>query len=415
MAISATAEFLRASTLRCSSTASRKVTGVNDMARYLSFVTSLTVLCTGLAFGQIAASYTPSSTVAYVYVSSITNGQKSEINAYSAAANGQLSKVAGSPFAANVQNITANGKYLFGSNGVDVDSFSVESAGALKLVSSINAQGFNSNDCGGPFALFFDRTGTTLYDVDVYSDCSNNAYQFFGVEASSGALTYQGVTSATSPLFDVPLSFIGNNEYGFGSLCYQYDPTIFGFQRASDGTLTFTNFNAPFPDAPNGDFYCPYLAAADSTNHVAVPLDPMNQDWQPSGRTQLATYTADASGNLTTTSTYSNMPETLVTNISNIWVSSISTSPSGNLLAVAGAGGVQVFHFNGSAPITHYTGLLTTEPITEVFWDKNDHLYAISQSTGKLFVFTVTPSKFSQAIASPYSVPNPQGLVVISK
>jgi len=44
-------------------------------------------------------------------------------------------------------------------------------------------------------------------------------------------------------------------------------------------------------------------------------------------------------------------------------------SPSGQLLAVAGQEGLQVFHFNGSNPVTHYTGLLTEEPISEMFWD----------------------------------------------
>jgi hypothetical protein len=326
-----------------------------------------------------------------------------------------LTAIAGSPLTADVQYMAANGKHLFGSNGTDIDSFSIGSDGALKKEDSINAQAFNTSDCGGPFALFFDRSGATLYDLDVYSDCANNAYQFFDVNSSNGGLNFLGMTSASSPVFDVPLSFIGNNEYAYGSLCYQYDPRIFGFHRSSDGALTFTNFSAPIPAAPNDDFYCPYMAAADSTNHVVVPLDPFNSDWQSSGQTRLATYTADSSGNLTTASTDSNMPATLVTNSANIWIADLSISPSGQLLAVAGAGGLQVFHFNGASPITHYTGLLTTDAVSHISWDSDNHLYAISQASGKLFVFTVTPTTVSQAAGSPHSIASPQGVVVVAK
>ena len=55
-------------------------------------------------------------------------------------------------------------------------------------------------------------------------------------------------------------------------------------------------------------------------------------------------------------------------------------SPSGQLLAVAGQEGLQIFHFNGSNPVTHYTALLTKEPVNQMFWDNDNHLYAISNT-----------------------------------
>jgi len=63
------------------------------------------------------------------------------------------------------------------------------------------------------------------------------------------------------------------------------------------------NINPPFPTAKPGNFYCPYLAAADPTNHVAVSVQQLTGDWGQVGSPQLATYTVDSSGNLTTTST----------------------------------------------------------------------------------------------------------------
>jgi len=57
------------------------------------------------------------------------------------------------------------------------------------------------------------------------------------------------------------------------------------------------------------------------------------------------------------------MPAPLVVNPSDMKI-----SPSGKLLAFAGEEGLQIFHFNGAGPITHYTGLVTTDPIDQMFW-----------------------------------------------
>jgi len=173
--------------------------------------------------------------------------------------------------------------------------------------------------------------------------------------------------------------------------------------------LTDLNIHPPMPVAKQGDFYCSFLAATDVTNHVAISVQALNaQSWQPDGPPQLASYTADASGNLATKSAYSNMPETAVRSVIDI-----SMSPSGKLVAVAGAAGLQVFHFHGSNPITHYTGLLTNVQMDQLSWDNHNHLYAISRSAGKLFVFTITPTSVRQAPGSPYTITNPQNIAVL--
>jgi hypothetical protein len=205
------------------------------------------------------------------------------------------------------------------------------------------------------------------------------------------------------------LSVIGNNEYGYSAGCCKFTPSVFGYKRNSDGSLTALNINPSIPAAPSGEMYCPYLAAADPTNHVAVSLTPTSE-YSTVGQPQLAVYTADSSGNLTTTSTASNMPKTAVTQVIDM-----SMAPSGKLLAVSGTTGLQVFHFNGASPITHYTGLLTSARVDQMFWDKASHLYAISQSAGKLFVFTVTPTSVSQAPGSPYAISHPHNIIVLPK
>jgi hypothetical protein len=385
---------------------------VTSLGLFATFASSV------LASSQVTPSPTDASLqaatgspVAFVYVST-QKGASYEVSAYSAASNGELTSVSGSPFPANANYLALNGKYLFGSDGIDIYSFSIASDGALTQVASINAENYNQNECGGPENLFLDRTGTYLYDPDYLGNiCANNAYQTFSIDSSSGALTYLGAVAA-SPAFNTPLSFIGDNTYGYSSTCYHYDAGIFGYTRNSDGTLTESSWGSvPLPAAPSGNFYCSYLSAVDSTNHVAIPLTPMNDStWQQAGPLQIAVYTADSSGNLTTTSTASNMAQSQVNSVTDIRI-----SPSGKFIAVAGSSGLQIFHFNGASPITHFTGLLGGVQVDHLFWDNANHLYAISTSAGKLAVLTVTSTSVSQAPGSPYAIANPQNVAVLAK
>jgi hypothetical protein len=385
--------------------------GVRSLVLVATFASSV------LAFSQVQSlptdaleSKTPTAPVASVYVS-VSHGNAYEVSAYNAASSGKLTSISGSPFAANVQNMAANSKFLFGTNGIDIDTFAIAADGALTQVATINAQELNQGDCGGPETVFLDRTGATVYDPDYLgSTCANNAYQSFSIDASTGSLNYLG-SAIASPAFNSPLSFIGNNVYAYSSSCYHYYPSIYGYQRNSDQMLTEMSINPSIPSAPTGEVYCPYLAAADSTTHVAVPLMALNSStWQPSGPLQIAVYTAGSSGNLITSSTASNMPKTAITSVTDIRI-----SPAGKFLAIAGTTGLQVFHFNGANPITHFTGLLTSDQVDHVFWDSSNHLYAISTSAGKLFVYTVSPTAVTQAPGSPYALTSPQNIVVLSK
>jgi hypothetical protein len=96
-------------------------------------------------------------------------------------------------------------------------------------------------------------------------------------------------------------------------------------------------------------------------------------------------------------------------------LSDLKMSPDGKTLAVAGSGGLEVFHFNGAAPVTHLTGLLTSDSIAECFWDQSGHLYAISGQSGKLFVFMVTTKGAQAAPGSPYTVNHAEYLAVQNK
>jgi hypothetical protein len=369
-------------------------------------------VCAGAAFAQNVPEQTQnaaSAPVAFVYVSA-----KGGIYAFSAASTGKVTPVAGSPFKGQVTGMAVNGKYLFGagSNFIDIYSYSIATNGALKQVGFINAQKFTTNNCGAVFPpLFLDHTGSDLYALSFDNDCANNAYQFFRVNKSTGQLTYFGVTSASSPQFATGLTITANNMFAYGAASFHFSPDIYGFKRGSNGDLTHLNFNPPIPAAQAGSFYLSYLAAADTTNHVAISLQPISDtSFGATGPTQLATYTVESSGMLATSSTRTNMPAVAAGN-----VNYLKMAPSGKLLAVAGTAGLQVFHFNGSSPITKFTGLLTTVGIDQCFWDNANHLYAISDSAGKLFVFTVTTTSASQALGSPYSIGSPRNIIVQPK
>lgn len=354
------------------------------------------------------------SPVAYVYLASTPAGSKTnEIVAYSAATNGALSPVAGSPFQDNVYSMAVNGKYLMAASvsAPDVNTYKIGSNGTLTYATATNYAQYNTNSCGGVNQIFFDHTGATLYLQEYYIDCANGGDASFAVVQSSGALTYLGNTiTGAFPGDYTGTYFIGDNVYAYSadqSGCMY--PAIYGFQRQSSGLLTVTNnFQSIRPTSPPGQGpYYPDLAVADPSNHLAIIEQPTNAPSCAAGPLQLAVYTADANGNLSTTSTYKNMPATLIVNPYDM-----KMSPSGKLLAVAGQEGLQIFHFRGANPIRHYTNLITTDPLNQMFWDNKNHLYAISSSTSRLYVFTITPTTNKMAPGSPYTISSPQAVIV---
>ena len=377
------------------------------MKRSVQLLACLSVaLCTNAVFAQA---------VAYVYVaynpkSSSTN----EIAAYSAASDGKLTPVFGSPFRENVTALAVAGTHLVAANRSEpvIDSFTIESNGALRYATSTNYARHTSNsECADAGQLFFDHTGATLYIQEFNFDCANTGVTSFALNKQTGSLSYLGVdnTGAFPGMYN-PAYFIGNNLYAYSaanSSCMYY--AIYAFRRSRNGLLVSAGGVSNLPEPPPDGFagYVPDLLAADPANHVAVLEQPANPPDCATAPTQLATYTANASGVLSTASTYADMPPTL---IANPW--DMKMSPSGKLVAVAGNEGLQVFHFNGARPITHFTGLLTSAPIHQMFWDKSNHLYAISQSGAKLYVFTITPEGAHQAPGSPYPINSPEDLIV---
>jgi hypothetical protein len=383
------------------------------MSHSLFFACLGVMVVSHAAFAQTssiaAAGNTPApvtaAPIAYVYVSNTVN----QIVGFSASTTGQLTAIPGSPFkGTGGVSMVVNGKYLFGAGQPNIYSYSITSNGALKQVASINAVKYNSDSPNGFVNdLVLDHTGATLYDL--MADDVNNPYQAFRINEGNGELTFIWIGGERRGN-NTQLAFTGNNRFAYAPTNFYLNPNILGFQRNSNGTLTEVNINAPLPAAKPGDVYLPLVAVGDPANHVALAIYPeKGAPFGPQdGPELLATYTADAAGNLSTSSTYKNMPGTAAG-----LVNRMRMSPSGKLLAVAGSAGLQVFHYNGASPITKYTGLLVSGPVSMAYWDNANHLYALGAN--KLYVFTVTPTSVSQAAGSPHAIAKASALAVQPK
>jgi hypothetical protein len=382
--------------------------------RKLTVTIAGAVLCTTTALAQSSTqpdTTTTSGPSAWIYVSSqIGTCCTAEVFAATAGPGGKLTPIAGSPFQENLAAIALNGKYLFGavynSTGL-IDTYRMQSDGSITYAASANAAAQNGGSCGvAPDSLFLDHTGASLYDM-YPGACSTADYQAWNIVKATGALSYLGATGSKDSL---PFTFalIGNNVYGYTSNCpNNTDHAIYGFKRNSNGSLSELNLAQVWPKAVGSDIWCPYLAAADPTNHLAIPVQLMDSSGKPvNNYFQLATYTVNTStGALSTSSTLANMPKVAVQ-----YLAAIRVSPSGKLVAIAGTKGLQVFHMNGANPITPYTGLLTSATITDIRWDKDNHLYAISWFANRLVVFTVTPTSWKWVAT--YAVNRPLGIAV---
>lgn len=375
----------------------------------------------GKGSGSNPGNSNPSGNSTNVYVSASPSQGSYEIEAYTAGVDGSLAPVSGSPFATKGYgplSMAAHGSILFGADGYSIDAFSIASNGSLKQIHSYNAGYLSksgSEPIGGPVDLFFNSSATTLYDGFAnLSGTENNGYQALSFNAN-GAVNLIG-NQGSGPALDGVLAFSGNDQFAYTSSCYHGTAAISGFARGSNGSLTGLagqGFLA-MPVAPAGDNYCPNGAATDSSNHLILSVGLAPPDgMQPTGPWQLATYSIDGSGQVSTASTSSTMPTTDVGQ-----PNSYRLSPDGQYLAIGGQMGLQVFAYDANTGVISNLGnssVLTGDNISQVAWDANDHLYALADQSGSLYVYTVSASGESAVSGSPYSLPGAYALTVLAQ
>lgn len=373
------------------------------------------ILCAGTALAQLSTeNITPDAAsnapVAFVYVSRPTH-----IDGFALLPSGRLSPVPGSPLAnAAVSHLSVSRKYLFGvgDDRQTIYSYSINSSGSIKQVAEINAQSYAPSASYVTGQIQIDGTGSTLYNY-LQESGSATYLQAFQIE-SNGALKFLANTPsdyhfAVDEIAPTMIQFLGNNQYAIQTGCDTdaMSPASDVFKRESSGVLKVASWVGQVPKAQTGDIFCPFILATDPGNHVAFEVADMNRNDGTVLAWQLATYTADSTGHLTTASTWKNMPESGLGD-----ATAMSIDPTGKLLALGGLG-FQLFHYNGADPITPYTDLLqASDNVLEFGWDTHNHLIVLSD--GQLRVYTVTPTSFKEQPGSPYSIPEASSVIVLS-
>jgi hypothetical protein len=377
--------------------------------RGIGLAASLVLVSTAGAFAPQAKAQ---STSAFVYVQ--VQGPAGAVYGYSASPTGQLTAIPGSPFKPGTQIVGSNKSQFFTLGKTTIHSYEVGSNGAIgSQLTDIGYLNFAGSSCGGGTNglsnAALDHTGQYIYVLlQNGGDGSCAAYQTYNV----GSFTFQGDTEKSlaageSDSVGLP-SILGNESFGYANEWVGHYSDLVGFKRDSSGTLQVMPFTETDPTLSGSNYLPANPDASPDGNYVVVQLYPDNGGGD-SNPPQLGSYTVDASGNLSTTNTSSNMPTTALEQPSSTF------SPDGKLFVLYGdqgpggsQNGIEIYSFNGASPLTFYTRLLTGTAIDQVAWDSSNHLYAISTHTNELYVFTVTSSSVTQdaelSIGSPFSM-----------
>jgi hypothetical protein len=343
--------------------------------------------------------------VARTYISDSTS-----IRGYAVAADGRVTSLPGSPYLNHaVTHLSYAHGFLFGpgADNAHVYSYRIASNGSIQQVASLNTTGYSQ--CDEMTTSQVDRTGTWLY-VSQYACPSTQAFMDGNIMnfkiRSDGSLQFLGnvAASAENAFALGPLRFLTGNVIAYQVGCYGSAPYFNAFQRESSGMLQPTSVTL---DADGGQWSCVRRVATDGTGHVVLDFTDFSiwrnpNDWVEKASSVLL-YSADAQGSL-------HGINGATTSMND--VDAMSISPGNDLLVVGGPEGFQIFHYNPTSSITHYSSLLQPKNQFEEFgWDKSNHLYALS--TDGLRVYTVTSSAYSESPGSPVAISGASSMIVL--
>lgn len=354
--------------------------------------------------GSGSGSGSSSSFVSFTY-----SAGANEIHAYGVNSNGSLTAVSGSPFAfspAQNDKIATNGSNLYAidSSFANIDIFSInKSTGALSMAgtsSALTGDPGQGDQAGG---LALDHTGSSLY-VSVGLSDEDSGINAFTVGSAS---TVQEIKFlSTGAIAEPPLLFSSNNQFAYSDLCTDRVDGVFGYARASDGTLTSINLaNPPGPTGPSGVGFCPGPLAISAKGYMAIVWVPFAlASSVPSNQPFVVTYTINSGGTLTEVSNSQVAPASTsgVGGSNSDNPIAVGFDPSGSVLALAGNGGIQTYSLNGSGMLTPVSAPLNAGvSFQNVAWDNSSHVFATSSS--QLYVYSSTSGVLTPATGSPYA------------
>jgi 6-phosphogluconolactonase (cycloisomerase 2 family) len=338
-----------------------------------------------------------SSSVSYVYTASA-----STIFGYGVSSNGSLTAVSGSPFSASTAqgaNIVTNGAnlYAIAEGGTNLDIFSInKSSGSLTPASGTSAV------TGGPSpaqALALDHTGTSLY-VGIGLTDQNGGINAFMVGSDSSAKQFQFLSTGATSF--PPLVFSPNNQNAYSNTCFFRDEGVFGFTRASDGTLKPLSLGPVTEPTVTGAAFCPGALAVSAKGYLAVVWV---RDFMCCGSSEnhvfLMTYKINGDGTLTAVSG-SQQQTASTADASSANTVAANFDPSGTVLAMTGNGGIQTYSLNGNGMLTPAGSPQNAGvKFQKVAWDNSNHVFATDSS--QLYVFNSSSGMLSPASGSPYA------------
>jgi len=385
--------------------------------RGLGLAATLVLVSTFTVVPKARAASTP-STAAYVYIQ--IQGSAGAVYGLSASSTGQLSAIPSAPWKPSGLIVGSTPTKFFSLGADLIHSYGIASNGAiLSQLAEMPILDYDGSGCGGGSTgqdgAVLDHTGKYIYVMLEGNLASEDcvAYQSYIVN-SDGSFLFDGDTELDWEPYGgyqagLP-SILGSESFAYSQYLYNSGPQIMGFRRESSGTLDLLSdlqINTP---TSSGQGYVPTNPdASPAGNYVVIQLYP--EDAPPG---QLGSFTVNSEGNLSSTNTASNMPTTPFSS-----VTGTTFSPSGNMFVIysnSGTGtglGIEIYNFNGAAPLTAYKTLLSGTPIDQVAWDSSNHLYAISKSGNELYVFTVTPTSVTQDAS--WSIGSPYKMVVVSE
>lgn len=341
------------------------------------------------------------STVAYVYVGGTNSNSPNLITAFNVTSDGMAHLLPGSPFTGPAGFLVTNGAYVFGTDGTNIQAYTRNPDGTLVRGPSISGVAHNDTPIGsGVGFMTLDRTGQDLYAGEInFQGADNDAVATFAVGAG-GTLNFVA-NSAINVDAGGPLTFSQDNRFAYGQGCYFINWDLFAMARQSNGSLQFVPDNATIPSTGNpNDTVCPQASSASARNYLAEQVGIIGN-----GVTTpfLVTYKINGDGTL------SLVPNS---NVGTAIGGQLAFDPSGNFLAVAGTGGIQVFQLT-AAGILAPVGVpqLTSINFNSVRWDNTGHLYAVGN--GALYIFNSANGVITQAPGSPYAVSLQGSLAVL--
>ena len=364
----------------------------------LFFICLLATLCTGVAFAQHVFVQTAAGV-------SVFKTDMAKVGSYTV--DGTLVGLSSSHLI-SLENGTFYAYPILSNGGVSKEAFSV------------NTALYSDPSCGIP-------TGGVIRGSFVYATLpngENDCYQIQTYEIETSSFVFKGASTemqgnGITDVSGLP-TFLGNGKFAYAFVyngidetsCNGPDLSLFTAESSgtlngaggNDGTVPTETWPTPPPGYPNWALLG--LMAADSTDHVALTVEALNNGGncgvgygEPTyGPPQLLSATVNSQGNLSSTNTYKNMPRVGKASL-------LTINSAGTFLAAAVGTGTQVFKFHGASPITTLDGspvIGTSGYIVSMAWS-GDTLYAVNGASGKLHVYTVT-TKVVEDKGSPYSL-----------